>query len=592
LKKQGIYLELSIYFPLWFELGEKQGYKAYAGKHPFALPYFDDRFQRILMGWWKQLLGSKNPYTGLVLVDDPTVALAELVNEDGTLFWTFDYDHVPDPQMQTFERQFGDFLRARYGNLKAAFDKWGSPPHARDAAIPGRAGFMPFAEIVNKRDLRARDTAEFLTRAERTFYDKFNRYLKKDLGFKGATVCSNWITADPRILGPLEKYANTVCDVMDRHGYYGGPHEGEASAYSVARGQRYDDASAILFESAKKHEAGAPKQEFGLPIVDPSYDGKPSIMSEINWTPPNRFRADLPLLAAVYGVLQGSDGPFFFATTQPAWDTRFGKFSIADPAILGQFPATALAFRRGLLKRGNPVARLEMTVGDLYALTGAPAPAPTKLDAFRKAGVLAGKSMELAKVEALDPLASLVGPVEVRFDESARPSSVMNLSGFIDRKASVVKSSTGELSWDWRKGLVTVNAPRIQAAAGFLAKAGPIDLAAVRIDARMEYGAVIVVALDDKPLATSDRFLVQVFSEQSNFGWKTSQSGPLRRIDDAGGPPLVVRKFEGGIVLERPDVESLHAEALDPGGYPTSRATDLGRGLPLLPDAMYYVVTK
>jgi hypothetical protein len=379
---------------------------------------------------------------------------------------------------------------------------------------------------------------------------------------------------------------------MDRHGFYRGPHEGEASAYSVRKGQRFDDATALLFESTKKHEKDSPKHAFGLPILDAAYDGKPSIVSELNWTSPNRFRADLPLLAAAYGLLHGSDGRFFFATTAPAWDTQLGKFSISDPAVLGQFPATALAFRRGLLKRGDLVARIEMTLGDLYALQGAPAFGPMNLDPFRKAGVGAGKSMELAKLDALDPLAFLVGPVEMRFGESARPSSVKNLEGLIDRKLRTVKSSTGELSWDWQKGLMTVNAPRIQAATGFLAKAGPIDLADVRIDARLEYGTVIVVALDDKPLATSDRFLVQAFSEQSNFGWKTSQSGPLRVIDDAGGSPIVVRKFEGGIVLERPDVESLHAEALDAGGYPTSRATDLGRGLPFLPDAMYYLVTK
>lgn len=50
----------------------------------------------------------------------------------------------------------------------------------------------------------------------------------------------------------------------------------------------------------------------GLPIMDIFYNGLPSTISEINGTPPNPYRADLPLRAAAYGALPGTDG-FFFA---------------------------------------------------------------------------------------------------------------------------------------------------------------------------------------------------------------------------------------------------------------------------------------
>ncbi len=71
-------------------------------------------------------------------------------------------------------------------------------------------------------------------------------FTKEELGFKGLIVCSNWITADERILGPLDKWTNTVGDIMDRHGYFSGRHKGETSGWSISRGDQYEDRCALL----------------------------------------------------------------------------------------------------------------------------------------------------------------------------------------------------------------------------------------------------------------------------------------------------------------------------------------------------------
>ena len=39
-----------------------------------------------------------------------------------------------------------------------------------------------------------------------------------------------------------------------------------------------------------------------LPILDVIYNGKPSIISELNWTAPNRHRSELPPLAELNTV--------------------------------------------------------------------------------------------------------------------------------------------------------------------------------------------------------------------------------------------------------------------------------------------------
>ena len=52
--------------------------------------------------------------------------------------------------------------------------------------------------------------------------------------------------------------------------------------------------------------------------------------------------------------------------------------------------------------------------------------------------------------------------------------------------------------------------------------------------------------------------LLQVMSEDNNFGWSAPGQG-LRPILDVGGTPLVVRRLEGTVAIGRPDAASLRS---------------------------------
>ena len=84
-----------------------------------------------------------------------------------------------------------------------------------------------------------------------------------------------------------------------------------------------------------------------------------------------------------------------------------------------------------------------------------------------------------------------------------------------------VESVTGEIDWDYGRGVVRIDAPFAQGAVGFLQAAGMQHLRHVQIDCRNEYAAIVLVALDDKPLAESGRVLVQIGTEARPTGWKT-----------------------------------------------------------------------
>ena len=565
LKREGIYLSLSTYYPLWLHPQAQPGFEGYDGRlNPFGAAFFNPGLQQIQKGWWRAILTARNPSTGLTLLQDPTLAFVEIQNEDSLLFWTFSpYENVPAAQMEILERAFGRWLVTKYGTIERGFGSWGGQRIRGDSAPAGRVGLMSAGDLAGRRDPRARDTAAFLADLQRSYYDQMRAYLQQELGFRGSVTGSNWVTADGAILGPLDKWSNAGCDFMDRHGYFGGPHEGENASYLLSAGDRYNDASALLFETGKPGEPS-----FNLPIMDLTYDGKPSTISEINWPPPNRFRAEMPLLAAAYGALQGTDAMFFFATDGAGWAEHLAKFSISDPVTLGQFPGAALAFRTGLIRTGGVSQHLEAKLSKLLALEG-------------------------AGLEAIDPLAYLTGRVEVDITDRGGPSHGIDLSALIDRRARSVRSATGELTWDYGRGLMTINAPSVQGATGFFSRVGPIKLRDFAFQSSLEYGSVLLVAMDGRPLASSRKMLLQVMTEDNNLGWSAPGTG-LRPLLDVGGPPIVVRRFEGTVSINRPDAETLRVEPLDPNGYPASpRHPIRGAGrLTLLPTTLYYVIEK
>ncbi|MBA3710493.1 MAG: hypothetical protein H0W83_16940 [Planctomycetes bacterium] len=556
---------------------------------PFALLYIDERFQAIYRGWWKALLATANPYTGLTIADDPAVAIAELVNEDSCLFWTFTpYKAIPAEVMAQFEQRFARSLTKPGSSVAEVLAAWGGAPVQGDDAANGRIGLLPMWDLTQRKDARAQANARFLAELQREFYAGTRDYLREKLHFRGSVCGSNWITADARLLGPLDKWSVATCDMMDHHGYYGGPHVGsDRVGYSVNAGERYDDACALRFDPT---EAEAKGRSPALPIMDITYDGKPAIISEIGWTQPNRFRADMPLIAAAYGALQGTDGFCFFATSSRTWDQTIGKFGIHDPAIMGQFPAAALMYRTGMVAPGDPVVSVHLALADLFALKGSPVVAAASLDDLRARDVPTGATVAAAAVTAIDPLAYLVGRVEVAVGEAAAPAIIADLAKRIDRAAGVVTSTTAQLAWNHQRGLVTIDTPMAQGATGFLAQA-PIALGCVRVAAGFEYGAVVVVALDGRPLTQSKRMLLQVMSEESNFGWSAPGTG-LRAIASIGGPPVVVRAFSGSVSLGRADAAALAVTPLDANGYPDTSAAGAGHAnaITLLPGTMYYLI--
>ncbi len=583
LKNEGIYVSLSFYFPLWFSLDED--------RRPFMLLFFDPEMQKIHRGWAKDLLTRENPYTGLPLGRDPCVAMMEIINEDSHFFWTFRKDNMPAARWRVFTKQYGDWLKKKYGSLAKAVDAWGGVTESGDDLSAGRVELYDAWLMTKKglrgnrnREARLSDQVRFLTDNMRTFFQETIDFFRDDCGYDGLVSCGNWHVSDTALLDALERYCYTVGDVIDYHGYFDSGHSGDASSFSVRPGQQFTSQSALHLQT------GNP-----LPFVETN--NHPQIISEICWPAPNMYRAEFPFLAAAYGCLSGLDGIFSFALGSAGWDQEMKKFPINSPATLGCFPAAALVYRRGDVREGPVVVEDHLRLDDLYALKGTKVYADVSLDQLRKVALPEGHST-VTDLDRIDPLAFYVGRVVRDFTSVPKGVTQADIDKYINRKRKQVRSATGELLLDYGRGAIAMNTSRAQGAAGFLSKYSTIRLKNVHIAMRNDYGSVMVVALDNAPIARSRKILIQAMTIDQPYGFRASGKGNLSgTIDSVGSAPYGVEEFKATVTLKLSGNAPTSVVACDEHGYPRSIAVKVS-GEPaaarivLDPRSPYHVVSR
>jgi hypothetical protein len=573
MKSEGIYLELSFYFPLWFNIKPTYGIPGYniiKNKRPFALLYFDPRMQAIYKSWAKALLTTPNPHSGIPLGKAPAVAFVEIINEDSFLFWTFDSKRIPRVQMEKLEKLYGDWLKARHGSLDKAAQAWGWQKQKYDSPAKGRMMLLDAWHMTAKghgnaaKKRRMSDQVRFLVEHQRTFYSDMIRHFREELGAKCLIICSNWKTADAKTLNALERYTYTAGDVIDRHGYFGGQHKGKRASYAVDKGDTYRDRAGV-------------REPAALPIRVVQEADYPHVISELGWKNPNRYKGEAPFVCATYGALQGIDGLMFFAIHGADWEWSTQKFPVALPSLLGQFPAAALIYRQGYVVEAPDALHENVSLKSLFALQGSRLTESANLDALRKADLPGAAKEEINT--GRQALAFYSGRVTRSHGDSSQ------VTGGISPSGKVVGSSDKTMKWDYGKGVIILNTPKAQGVTGFLKQAGSIKLGDITITSDNEFATILIVALDNQPLATSNRILIQAMTEDKTYGWKTTSG----KITNLGRYPLTVRNIAATVTFQKRT--KLAATPLDANGYiPKGGKTTTGKTIRLKANAMYTIV--
>jgi hypothetical protein len=137
---------------------------------------------------------------------------------------------------------------------------------------------------------------------------------------------------------------------------------------------------------------------------------------------------------------------------------------------------------------------------------------------------------------------------------------------------------------------------------GFLKRVGPIALGDVTIRSENEYATILIISLDGRPLAQSDRVLIQSGTHARPTGWADheatfqadggKQTIRGRQIDSTGTMPWAIAATKATIRVRNPKLSK--AIPLDINGNPRGASPIRRAGeaveLELPKDALYTVV--
>jgi hypothetical protein len=235
---------------------------------------------------------------------------------------------------------------------------------------------------------------------------------------------------------------------------------------------------------------------------------------------------------------------------------------VGEPSTLCQYPALARVIRRGDVRAGELAFVRHLSQEKVFGAQ------PLK-DVAIKVDVSGPYEMSAEQGINARSLASYyaaaVGKTGVRFTKADEPDFSIELGKYLDMQKKEIRSTTGELYWNYGRGYVTANTPRTQAAVGFLADL-PVALADCEILASNRCASVLVTSWDGLPLRQSRHILITAVGRSRNTDMAYSRGG--QRLLALGKSPVLLEGVRGTVALRR--TGQCVVTALSPYGYKTA----------------------
>lgn len=227
--------------------------------------------------------------------------------------------------------------------------------------------------------------------------------------------------------------------------------------------------------------------------------GKPLTITEWNVPYPAVDRFTAPLYTASMAALQSWDAPMLYNYSQeklspPRGPSTWSTYS--DPALTGVMPAAALLYRRGHVSPAQKTYYLDVGPELFFGRALTPETSATIRTLVEQSRLTIGLP-EVKELPWLKPTKPPEGAI--RIDD---PDRDMIPPGQFE-----VRSDTGELTRDWKRGIHVVDAPKTQAISGWI---GGEDLQTADADFRFQTKKAVVAlsSVDDEPLSQSRFILV------------------------------------------------------------------------------------
>ena len=341
-----------------------------------------------------------------------------------------------------------------------------------------------------------RTVLEFLLEVQDSYHREMYDYLRNEVGAHCLITGSNYF-------GPVaDVISNARLDFIDRHAYWDHPDGGftpECVFTNKSMIRELDGKKSIITELARYRVSK-----------------KPMVVSEWNFCWPNEYITEGPLLMAAYSCFQDWNGMMLFTMEDADWSgdmAKGGCFNTGGkPHFLAAFAAAAVTFHRRDIVPG-PLLQGRLDLANLGEFSGK-AISNTAIISHRFENVLCGNDIPHGDIKSV--------------------------------ASGMVAAGDGQLRWE-KRGMFMVTTPSTQAAAGFFGENRVVELPDVKVEVRNDFAQIIVVSLDDKPIAASNRILISATARAEDEGqvYKIFKKGLARR----GGSPILLEKVEAKLTF-------------------------------------------
>ena len=546
LKKRGVYADLNLNVGRRYKAGDGVREHEFLGVAK-AATFFDERLLELQREYARQLLTHRNPYTGTEYRQEPAVAIVEFLNENSLVeAWMTGrllgenakkpsdvWNDIPPACGQALTEKYNAWLKGRYKEEEVA----------RLRAAAGVVGGAPVPRLKPSEFARAprerfHAEAEFYLSVEKDYFLGMARFLREELKVRSLLVGNSdhghSKTGYPQLAG------TSLLDVVDSHVYWQHP--------KYTRDPR--TGRTVSFEIGNTPMVDDPLRSTVVQLSRSAVAGKPFTVSEVNHPFPNEYACEgIPILAA-YGALQDWDGVF--------------AYTLAHDDILALKPVQKGHFDHAM----DPVKMAQLSSGALLFLRGdVRAAAKTVERSYSREQVCEGIRLPYAERPYFTPGFPLALPLEhaVRISSFDGPPTGTFPAGGADP----VRSDTGELAWyagEKGTGLVAIDTERAQGLVGFCA-ARKVKTRNLSAEVSTRFCAIVLGALDDRPVAKSGRLLLTTGSRVANTGqaWNEKRTS----LEKWGGEPSVIEPVRGRLVLLGIDgAKRVEAQPLDGAGRP------------------------
>jgi hypothetical protein len=527
-KKQGIYITWDLYFSRSFRAEDSQLNRPfYREIKPLIL--VDAKARKALTDFGKVFLTTMNPYTKMPLAQDPVVATTSTMNEDFLLVNTRRYPDVTVLQQK-------------------AYAKWlqNNAPD-QDPSVTSSPYFTRFIY----------ETASVV---HRSLQDSL-----RETGLKTPFSANN----TERLMASNLLYE--TFDYVDNHFYHDHPvylNKGGVLPY------------AFSCASSTKLTASTLRSVFPTRRLD-----KPFSITEYSHVLPNPYRAEGGPLIGGYASFQdwGILCRFYYGgqyVDEVVESANMSKFAIVnDPINLMAERIINLLFRRGdvsvahgmigyalepdhVFKPGKDLASHPAEYSTLGLLTGIGTITPKALNQKQPANCVA--------LVGDENLADEVGASKQPYFPTNQPilpalikRGILSASK-VDAQSSSYTSDTGQLQINGREGWFEVQTPRSQAIV--LSDKGSHTTGMLSVDDASGPATVFASAMDDKPLASSNRILLLHLTDARNTQMQfQDQAG--RIVEAWGKLPLLVKNGTARISLAIESPATMKVFAVDLSGH-------------------------